>query len=102
MAAEPRAVLVKLPQIVFPELPERPQGDIVRAGRVPLGEYELVRRLQHAVVEGEHQVEAREIAADVADPTLVMHPQQPQISPPAEFYPPSGGSLHDACFTRFP
>ena len=32
-------------------------------------------------MQAEHQVETREVAADVADAALVVHPQQPQPGP---------------------
>ena len=57
---------------------------------------------EHVVVEDEHQVEAGEIAADVADAALVVHPQQTQPGPSAELDPRSGRRLHGTCSTHRP
>ena len=60
---------------------ERPERDVEAPGRVPLREHELVVRPEDVVVQDQHQVEAREVAADVADAALVVHPEQPQARP---------------------
>ncbi len=60
--------------------------DVKRARGVPLREHELIVRPEHAVVQRQQQVEAGQVPADVADPALVVHPQQaqprlPHVSP---------------------
>jgi hypothetical protein len=45
---------------------------------VPLGEDEPVFGLEDPVMEGEQHIEAGEIAADVSDAALVVHPQKAQ------------------------
>ena len=67
---------MKRAQILLGQLAERPERDIVGSGGVPLRKDELIRWKQNAVVQGQQEVKAREIASDMPDPTLIMHAQK--------------------------
>src|SRR5207249_10603616 len=89
VAAEAGAVLGELLEVVVGQQPERPQGGVERPRRVPLGEHERIVIAHDAVVQAHHDVERGEIAADMADAALKVHPQQAE---PRVTYLLGGGS----------
>ena len=76
MTGEPRPILVEGCELVLPEEADRPQRDVEGARGVSLGEHEHVVLPQRGRVKIEHGIKCGEIAADVADPGLVMHAQK--------------------------
>ena len=94
MTAEPRAILVKRAQILLGQLAERPERDIVGPGGVPLRKDELIRWKQNAVVQGQQEVKAREIASDMPDSTLIMHSEKSKLGANVQIVPGSGRTLH--------
>jgi len=59
-----------------------------------LGEDELVFGTKNPMAQRQQQVKAREVASDMPDSTLIMHPEQSKRCASAQIAPGSGRSLH--------
>jgi hypothetical protein len=66
---------MKLRQLCLGQATERPQRYVQSARRMPFGKNELVVGIHNPVVQRHHQVERRQIAANVTNPTFKVHPQ---------------------------
>ncbi len=64
---------------------------MIGPGGVPLGEDKLIRWKRIAVVQGQQEVKAREVASDLPDPTLTMHPEKTKLGAEAQVVPGSRG-----------
>ncbi len=80
MGAEEGRLAMKLVQVFLAKMARRPEGDIQSPGRMTLGEQEHVVLLEHRVMQGQEDLQCREIAADMADLALVVHAQQASAS----------------------
>jgi hypothetical protein len=75
---EQGAFLVKGLEVFVGQKPLGPEGDVESASSVAFGEHELVRFGEPAMVQDHQGVQARQIAAEVADFRVKVHAQEPQ------------------------
>src|SRR5579872_2910674 len=76
MTRETCAVLMEALEITVGKLPKRPQRNIIRAGRMSLGQYETVLRSDQLVMQQHQGIDRGQIAAEMPNAALPVQPQQ--------------------------
>src|SRR6478609_1820402 len=79
VAAKPRAILVKLPQVFVRKPAAGPQGNVQGARRMALGQHKRVIGLQHMMVQAQQRIEGGKIASDMAHSAFKMHLEQSEL-----------------------
>ena len=103
MAAQARAILVKKSKVVVAQLADSPECYVVGTSGVSLGQHEMIGWVEDLVVKNQQQVKAREIAPDVPDTALEVHPEQPEPSTASQLVPRAGGVAREPVTKgRFP
>ena len=63
-------------QVTVRQPSHRPQCCVESTGGVPFGKYEVIELRQDVVVDGQENIEAGKVSADMSDAALKVHLQQ--------------------------